>query len=250
MFKFALSYSGDFADVLNCNIEKFVYRVRESKAVAKREQAYGRYIIRMSCSARQKSAVVAEVKGFLVYCFCEVLKRNYFTNALRYVLLPQREKEMLIETLVAFDRETDHESVSKKLVLRNEISMDGFYAFKMTDDVSRWKSEANLALENDALFYDSEKFKLLLRFLLSTVIPKSETVWACEGSDGRYFIKTDGGELCSADNERELIKLLIDIAPIEVKLTSEICNNETLCRICELFDVKTIFRALNFCENK
>lgn len=249
MFDFVLSYNGEFADILNYDIKGFAERVRALDATVTDRQSYGRHMIRILCSARRKNAVVAEIKGFLIRCFCEILKRNYFVRALRCASLPMHEKELLIETLVAFDRETDCESVRRKLVLRSEISLDGFYAFKMSDDVARWESEARLATENDALFFDAEKFKLLLRFLLSTVIPKSETVWFCEGRDGGYFVKPDGGELLVVGSARELIKLFIDIAPIEVKLTGEMCNNETLCRICELFDVKTAFHALNFCEN-
>ena len=212
--------------------------------------SYGNREIVISCDNRNKETVVKGIKAFISDIYCNELKRAYFLKRLRLPMLKGLRKEILIRTLTAFDRERDAELVANLLRLEKQFSIDGFYYFRLRELNERWREIAELTEANLMLLYDESALNLLLKFLLSAVAPKSETVRILQKSGG-YIIKASDVPI-KADNilsAGELILNLVDIAPMEIVLENKITDCSLLMKLSDIFDVKDANNTLSFCEN-
>lgn len=212
--------------------------------------SYGNREIVISCDNRNKETVVKGIKAFISDIYCNELKRAYFLKRLSLPMLKGLRKEILIRTLTAFDRERDAELVASLLRLEKQFSIDGFYYFRLRELNERWREIAELTEANLMLLYDESALNLLLKFLLSAVAPKSETVRILQKSGG-YIIKASDVPI-KADSilsAGELILNLVDIAPMEIVLENKITDCSLLMKLSEIFDVKDANNTLSFCEN-
>ena len=209
---------------------------------------FGRHAIGITCGLREKAQVVKLIKEFLGEIYCLDLKRKYLLDRLHLPMLQNLSKEILIRTLIVFDRERDAELVSESVRLESEFSIDGFYYFRLKELNERWSEIAKLTEDNVALLYDESALNLLLKFLLSAVAPKSETVRILE-KNGRYIMKVSDAPLAGKSlSSGELMLELIDIAPMEIVFENKITDGKLLLRLSNIFDVKDANNTLSFGE--
>ena len=212
--------------------------------------AFGSREMTLSCDNRKKESVVKEIKSLLSDVYCNELKRSYFLSRLRLPMLKGLSKEILIRTLIAFDRERDAELVESRIRLEKVFSVDGFYYFRLRELNDRWREIAELTEANVMLLYDESALNLLLKFLLSAVAPKYDTVRILQKAGG-YLIKASyvpvvPDKLLTAG---ELLLSLVDIAPMEIVLENKITDCSLLMKLSDIFDVKDANNTLSFCEN-
>lgn len=179
----------------------------------------------------------AAVTDFLTGIFCRLYKRRYLTKRLRMFRLKPATLEILVRTLIAFDRERDEEYVKSRLVLSRVMSAEGYYTFRLRGLDERWNEIARLTEENAALIYDDGALNLLLKFLLSAVAPRFECVRINETSGG-YILRCEG-EADRLIAPPELVPALIDIAPMEVVLENGITDGALISRISNIFDIRS-----------
>ena len=183
------------------------------------------------CEAQSKARMLAVIKECLVdmygvVCKFDFIKRNLSIN------LPQMNYELLLHTLVAFDRENERKLLNKIVHVE-----DG-----MTIEI------CNLTRNNGAYLYDDETYNELLRFLISAVNPKINKLTVCE-TEGKYrltgSLKNSVLDL-DVGNSSELMYCLVDLAPLELVIDGRISNRELSKRLIGIFDAKT----LNTIKNK
>lgn len=209
---------------------------------------FGRHVIEITCGLREKAQVVKLIKEFLGEIYCLNLKRKYLLDRLRLPMLQNLSKEIFIRTLIAFDRERDAELVAESVRLEREFSIDGFYYFRLKELNDRWSEIAKLTEDNAALLYDESALNLLLKFLLSAVAPKSETVRILE-KNGCYIMKASDAPLGERPlSSGELMLELVDIAPMEIVFENKITDGKLLLRLSNIFDVKDANNTLSFGE--
>lgn len=211
---------------------------------------YGRHCVSIACKKSAKQEIVRTIKEFLVGTYTKSLKRQFLLSKINMPKSGTLSDEILIRTLIAFDRERDSVTVIEKLQIEEEFAIDGFFDFRLGELSERWCEIASLTNDNIILLYDENALNLLLRFLLSAVAPKSETVRILERS-GKYIIKADGFPFAPERRltAEELILELIDIAPMEIVFGNNIKDNKLKTKLNNIFDVKGVNNILCFGEN-
>lgn len=195
-----------------------------------------------------EETAVAALTDFLTDFYCVNAKRGYLADKIKLPMISDLSKDALIHTLIAFDRDRDEETVRDELSLSKSFSVDGFYNFRLRTIERRWNEIIGLTFENFALMYDENALDLLIRFLLSTVAPRFDTVSLCE-NNGLYEIETSSGENIVAGDAKKLLTALIDIAPMEIILRGELPDSTLEKRIADMFEVKGERKCLSFSEN-
>lgn len=251
MFETILSVQDKYAYWLNNGAENLSSALKSSGATCESYDAYGKHCFYITCASDKKAASVKAIKSFLTELYCSKLKREYFTERLNFRHISAFSREIIMQTLVAFDRERDAEYVADCLQIENEFSADGFFDFRLQELKRRWGETVLLTEENMDLLHDDGALNLLLRFLLSAVAPQSETVRILE-RDGKYIIKPSYEPLCSDErfSDRELIMKLLEIAPMEIVFGNNISDRKLINRLSEIFDVKGVNNTITFGENQ
>lgn len=193
------------------------------------------------CESTCRAQLLSAVKESLVEMYAVVSKFDFVKNNLE-LSLPPLSYDILLHTLVAFDRENEYKILNKLVSVKNGMALDGVFNFKMKELKERWLEICNLTKNNGAYLYDDETYNELLRFLISAVNPKINRLTVCE-YDGKYkltgALKNSVLDLNARDGS-ELMYYLIDLAPLELLIDGKISNIELSRRLIGIFDAKTI----------
>lgn len=202
------------------------------------------------CEACNRVKLNAAVKEGLVEMYAVISKFDFVKHNLA-LSLPSLRYDMLLHTLVAFDRENEHKLLNKLVNVKNGMALDGVFNFKMGELKDRWLEICKLTRTNGAYLYDDETYNELLRFLISAVNPKVNKLTVCE-YNGKYRItgalKNSILDLNAVDIA-ELMYYLIDLAPLELFIDGSITNGELYRRLTGIFDAKTINTYKNKTKN-
>lgn len=199
----------------------------------------------------QRRTVLGKVKNYLAEVYCARVKREYLEHGIPKTGIDGQKRETLIRALTTFDGDNDRRVILSELKICGVFSIDGFYNFKMQALRRSWNDLCSLAKENMPLAAGNDyAYELLLRFLLSTVEPKSETVKVVFGERG-YNIETDDNSLMKKElTASELIDSLVDIAPVEIVCDNSVVDGKLISRLSGIFDIKRVNNLLYFCENR
>ena len=192
------------------------------------------------CELENKAEMLSSIKDCIIEMYAVVTKFDYIKRNLSISLSPLRY-EILLRTLVAFDRENEHRLLSDAVDIKDGMTLDGVFDFKLSELRDRWSEICKLTKNNGAYLHDDETYNELLRFLISAVNPKVNKLTVCE-KDGKYRLT---GNLRNskldlhAGNSTELMYYLIDLAPLELVIDGRISNGELFSRLTGIFDAKT-----------
>lgn len=198
-----------------------------------------------------KNEVLAIIKKMVCNAYCLVAKKEYLEKCIPAVGIEKGKRDTLIRALVSFDSDNDRKIVLNALKIGKIFNVDGFYNFKLGLLRNSWDDLCVLAKENASFAPTSDSsFDLLLRFLLSTVEPKNETVSVTKKNDGYAVRNETEVELCSKMSAVELIDTLVDIAPVEIVCDETVVDGKLISRLNGIFELKRVNNLLYFCENK
>lgn len=247
MYQITLSIDGNKADWIYSFGEMIEKKLCECSAVSAVNLSGGRVYCSFGCEPAHKQQLISAVKECLADMFGVVCKFDFIKRNLT-VKLSNLNYEMLLHTLVAFDRENERKILNKLIKVEDGMALDGIFNFKMGELKQRWLEICDLTRNNGAYLYDDETYNELLRFLISAVNPKINklTVREC---NGKYrltgSLKNSVLDLIIC-NSSELMYYLIDLAPLELIIDGGISNRELSKRLFGIFDAK----ALNSVNNK
>ncbi len=247
MFQITISVDVDKADWLYSVDEVIKNKLQNCYAVSALNTHGRRVYCSFGCENESKSQMLGAVKEGLVEMFGVVAKFDFIKRNLM-ISLPQTNYELLLHTLVAFDRENEHKLLNKIVRVEDDMTLDGIFNFKLGELKERWLEICNLTRNNGAYLYDDETYNELLRFLISAVNPKINKLTIME-KEGQYRLT---GNLKNSVidlvvlNSSELMYYLIDLAPLELVIDGRISNRELSKRLVGIFDAKT----LNTVKNK
>ena len=192
--------------------------------------AYSRFFCSFGCGEHAEDEITA--------IYLKGAKRREFEPFVNSLGLGEFENEMLLRTLVAFDRERDELCIRSKLRagITKNFSLDGFFNFRLGELKKRWDNLKNVTRENAPLLTDPDTFNVVLRFLLSAVTPEANEAEVMRTGADEFLLRTDGEAKRLAG--RELIYRLIDVAPMSVEVKGEL-GDEIYDRIYGIFDVKS-----------
>lgn len=240
MFQLTVSVDDSKADWLYSAEDVIKNKLNSCSAVSAISHIGRRLYCVFGCEASEKALMLSAVKECLIEMYAVFIKFDYIKRNL-FLELPQLRYEILLRTLVAFDRENERKMLNKIVRVEDGMALDGYFNFKLTELKERWLEICRLTKSNGAYLYDDETYNELLRFLISAVNPKINKLTVHE-ADGKYrltgALKTGELDLSACDG-LQLMYYLIDLAPLELVIDGGISNVELLRRLVGIFDAKT-----------
>lgn len=241
MYQITVSVDSANADWLYSVDDIIGNRLKNCIAVSALNMSGRRLYCSFGCEAHMRSQMIAAVKDYIIEIFGVACKFDYIKRNLT-LDLPKLNYEVLLHTLVAFDRENEHKMLNKIIHVEDGMTLDGVYNFKLGELKERWKEICDLTRSNGAYLYDDETYNELLRFLISAINPKINKLTICE-KDGKYRL-TGSLKNRSLDifvgSGAELMYYVIDLAPLELVIDGIITNSELYKKLDGIFDVKTL----------
>ena len=246
MYQLTVSVNERYADWLYSIEDIMKNKLESCSAVAAVDRLGKRYYCCFGCEDNSRDLMIDAVKECLVEMYAVVIKFDFIKRNLN-INLSELRYEMLLHTLVAFDRENEHKLLRKKLTVTDGMALDGVFDFMLGELKERWLEICNLTKVNGMYLHDDETYNELLRFLISAVNPKINKLTVYE-DDGKYrlrgTLKNDKLDIGSLDFA-ELMYCLIDLAPLELIIAGGISNKEVSGRLIGIFDAKTSDKVEN-----
>jgi len=241
MFQFKLSVDNKRATWFN-QIEKVLaIQLKSLDGVVASQENSGRLEVSIACENSHKQDAKRIIKKTLVEMYLTVCKFDYLNNILSLPHLSDISRNLLIHTLVAFDKEAEQEIVEKNLAIKDYIALDGFFNFKLTELRKRWDDIAQLASTNARYLHEEETLNELLKFLMSAITPKIQKLCISVLPEhfnvkGKYKSSNFEFRIPNAD---QLMIYLINVAPIELTLEGDFSDKNLYNRIVSIFDGKS-----------
>jgi hypothetical protein len=165
-------------------------------------------------------------------------KRHFYMENLVFPLLPSEKYNILLTALVEFDSQIDRELIRESIIFEDGMNIDGVYNFSFSKIKQRWKDIGELTKENSVFLLDNEIFFELIRYLFSAISPKIDSVQL--GFDGKKYTILNcknGEKIAEAQNDEELLCMLISTAPAALELKSGLISKTTSEKLGIIFGV-------------
>lgn len=240
MYQITISAEGDRADWLYSVEEVIKNRLRDCIAVSAMGGHGRRIYCSFGCEPKSKSQMLSAIKEGVVETLGVVGKFEFIKNNL-LLALPEQNYDLLLHTLVAFDRENERKLLNQIVCVEDNMALDGIYNFKLRELKERWLEICNLTRNNGMYLNDDETYNELLRFLISAVNPKINKLTVCE-NEGKFRLT---GRLKNsninivAKSSSELMYYLVDFAPLELIIDGGLSSSDLTKRLTGIFDAKT-----------
>ncbi len=240
MYQLTVSVDSAKAEWLYSIEDVMKNKLDSCSAVSALHQSGNRLYCCFGCEYENRVGMISAIKECLIEMYAVFTKFDFIKSNL-LINLPSLRYEILIRTLVAFDRENEHKLLSRILHVEDRMALDGVFNFQLGELKERWLEICKLTKSNGAYLYDDDTYNELLKFLISAVNPKINKLTIHE-SEGNYRItgalKTGTLDLRARDG-MQLMYYLIDLAPLELIIDGCITNRELSQRIIGIFDAKT-----------
>lgn len=239
MFQFGFSIASEHENWFITIEEVFAIKVKKAGGIYASVQGKGRLIVSVACESQNKAAMLKEMRNCFIDMYATAVKYNYLKNSIR-MPIDANSYNLLLHTLVAFDRENEREIIENGIIMRDGISLDGIFHFRLQELKSRWNEIAELAMANASYLIDEDTLNELIRFLISAVSPKIKRL-DIRQQDNKYNVS---GHLPESEFEyniigtEQLLLYLIDIAPLELRLNGNFTDKRLCDRLIRIFDAK------------
>lgn len=247
MFQLTISVDEQNSNWIYSIDEIIKSRLNNCNAVSAVSRIGKRVYCVFGCEKETKRIMIGLIKECIIETF-EVFAKYDFIKSNLSISLSQLRYEILLRTLVAFDRENERKLLNRIVKIKEGMTLDGYFNFLLTELKERWLEICKLTQSNKDYLFDDDTYNELVRFLISAINPKIKKVTVFE-SNNKYCISgyTDGGELfLSASDGIQLMYYLIDLAPLELVIDGKLSNGDLFRRIVGIFDAKTIDGRKNY----
>jgi len=201
----------------------------------------GRAMLSIACEKEKKAAAKTIITDTLLEMYLTAVKYEFLLSRLRLTHLNENQANLLVHSLVAFDREAEKEIALAALKFKDHIALDGIFNFKLSELKERWGEIAQLATSNSSHLHHDETLNELLRFLVSAVTPKIKKLSVA--TSGRYFtvkgIYSKKNFEVTFCNAQQLMVYLINVAPLELTLEGDFADKKLYNTIISIFDGKS-----------
>lgn len=241
MFQFGFSVADKQKKWFDTIEDVFAIRVKKAGGLYATQHKWGRLFVSVACESKYRTAMRRALKDCFTDMFATVVKHDYLKNRIK-LALDRKSYNLLLHTLVAFDRENERSVIEDALLLTDGVSLDGVFYFRLKELRKRWDEIAALATENAAYLIDEDTLNELIRFLISAVSPKIRCLDVRQ-LDNRYNVS---GHLPESEFEyniidtEQLLLYLIDIAPLELRISGTFTDRQLYNRLVRIFDAKRV----------
>ncbi len=241
MFQFGFSVANEHENWFRTMEEVFAIKVKKAGGIYADVKNEHRTTVSVAGEPNSKAALMKELEGCFTDMFATVVKYDYLKTKIK-LPLERNSYNLLLHTLVAFDRENERELIENELIMRDGLALDGIFYFKLGELRARWDEIAELAMANASYLIDEDTLNELIRFLISAVNPKIMKLEVSQ-QDNRYNVSAHLPESEFEYNiigTEQLLLYLIDIAPLELKLHGNFTDKRLYDKLIHIFDAKRV----------
>lgn len=236
----------------NCHIAWFIAiedifkrKVSACGGVVAYSRTQKRTFVSVACEQDGKSKLLSAIKDCFVEMYAVAVKLDFIRARLKICGLDEARYNILLHTLVAFDRENERDYITRNLVLKDKMMLDGVFNFKLSELKRRWEDTCKLTTENAQYIVDNETYNELLKFLISAVNPKIVKLILSENGDTYHLIGDDTTAFfAEVTDAQQLMYYLIDIAPLELVINGRMKDSVLESRIVNMFETKVTGRRI------
>ena len=188
---------------------------------------------------QNKRKIIETVKEILTKVYLTVVKKEYIERRLKLMRIDNLSKFLIINTLVAFDRENEEKILGEELELGGCFSMDGYFNFRMRELKGRWADICRLASDNSEYLANDDTVNELLKFLISAVNPKVNKAEISQYGNEFEVTEHNYGNTRKRmfDSFEQLMLYMIDVAPQKTVIKGRLSDNSLQKRLVSIFDI-------------
>lgn len=240
MYQVTFSIGTEYVNWFYAVEQKLKQRLSDHAIMVTRGQPK-RLFVAIACENNHKKAVAAALRDILIEIFSVQAKRHYFSETLKMPMLTEEKFNILLTALVEFDSCLDKEIIKQTLKLESGLNLDGLYNFSFSKLKKRWQDIGQLTQENAIYLTDNEIFFELIKYMFSSITPKTESVSLYyDGEKYTIIDRLAKQVLKEAYTDEELLCSLISIAPISLELRGKRLSSSTRKKISAIFGSEPI----------
>ncbi len=216
MWEFELIAERSFNDYFEKLTFKIADVIKSANAVSVVMADDNNIYLSIGCKDENIAAIKAGLRVALCDFICRDLKSDFISTHLN-LNVDHTKLETLKTLCTFFDRELERSIVLQLLNLDKKINVISFYNFKLGGLHKKWLELCMLINQNASLILEGENFSDLIRFLLSSIDIRCESV-ILELKD-KYIIyhdmqkNIDRFEPIQVDNTETVLSKLIELNP-------------------------------------
>ncbi|GHU98180.1 hypothetical protein FACS1894211_01510 [Clostridia bacterium] len=192
MFELSISVDGENADCMAGLYNGMLAAVRRADGVIIRDECSPRCSVSLACEDDRREPLLIALTDHLSEVVVNNFKLKFLKKNSRVPKGNPVNYNAFITALLTFDREWDKEIVARELFYGRELSLDGFYNFRLKELRERWREVCKLASENAGYLEHPDTFTELLRFLVGSADSRIDAVSAVK--EGAFYLLFDGDD--------------------------------------------------------
>lgn len=189
-----------------------------------------------------KNVFYSSMMNFIADNIVVFYKTKYLQKNIKFNLGENINNLIFFKSLVCFDFDADKSDVMKQIMSENTIYTDSLISFRLKEMKRRWRDLSNLANENFYYLHSESSFKELMRFLISNIDYRTNTVNVYQ--DDNHYVFFDKNNNLIVDylldypsmQDSFLIGSLIALSPQKIVFHFDIDDLNNKDMIFDLFD--------------
>lgn len=199
----------------------------------------------IGCKKEHKAKCRAHLKLALADLFCEQIKFAFLSDNIDSLFGDESYRFALAKVCTYFDNDLDKQIVMQNLELNSKkFNIESFFYFRLGMLRQKWLELCNITTSNSSAIIKSGNFNELVRFLLSNIETRSQSVILemQEKCIIYHDLRKDFDIITTIDPNDKFLVLgkLIELNPSLIKVYPDKENAETINLLKNIFDDKII----------
>lgn len=188
--------------------------------------------------SKTNKGIKSVLKENVINMYLTTVKEEYLYQRIRNYASNEFLMRIYIKILQAFNTTEESNILFENVELFPNTALDGVYDFKLNPLKEKWNELVGLSIDNKDLFQEDASFSMLLKYMLSCLPSKTESV-SIDYFNDKFLIKSSNNEKIAKSIE-EVMFILIELAPNKIFLSKSVGNTKLDERIFSIFDASLV----------
>lgn len=242
LWEFCIYYSRNFVATFEEMKKKYKDILSGNAGVCANFNREEKHIFLIASGRDIQPKIIKNLKEDLSKIIYEYFKKQYLISNLNNLSFLKENREIFLQTLLVFDRQTDLREIESRLLLESILYLTEFYKFSLKNLQKKWREICDLTNDNTQFFSSKELLFELMRFLLlnekrggeKVVIDLQENQIILYGEEEKIIEKLNCSDI--REKESEILAKIIDILPKKIEIKNAGGFSKTFVRnLCDLF---------------
>lgn len=194
----------------------------------------------VGCEKKHQKTMEGVLRTIVCDTICEKMKFKFLQSHIDLIVEDEKLFNAFIKVYTYFDAEIERKIVLRNLTLSNKIVLESFLEFRLQTLKKKWQEMCMLTNSSSNLFLKSETFLELLKFLISNLEIKVNTIVVNFGAECFIYEERDKNNLIllhkfSLLDDVGIITKIIEICPLKIKILTN-TKPEIASLIAQLFE--------------